>query len=496
MKQKLSFKSIIIAFIGMLMLSCQYDIDEYQENNQHQEKLGYKATKITLNDVKDNPVAFSKLTNPVKNKSLSKLNHRIINDSINNFSIDTEIGTFIEMENYHSYTFKVIRPNGSNYLLENLVVSKDGTNEYETYLYLYDITPQELQMVKEGANINLSNKISRILIENSNIVTDINAKEFPCFVQVTTYIPSQNCTGADHHAFGDITCPLFLNGLPGQAQAGYYITESVLSTCNDSSGGGGNEEDTSDPTQTTGSGGGSTTVTTPTTCTRNCPELYEEEDLITSEELCNDLASKDLNLDFNAKMADLKNRAATQEFESAYAMYQNAGSGLNFSPRFDGTTQDKSVLLERPSMLTTSPTNCIGFIHCHLDDGSTFLVFSFTDLTALAHVVNDSTRPTSEYGVYVTTASGTFCLKVKNRIKFKNTLGWLMVNKLKYENEFSKFVKINDPLNKQTLGLLKFMKENDFNTMLDLYKKNETTNEWELLELNSNSTDLVKTNCN
>jgi hypothetical protein len=150
MKKNLSLKTFLLMILGIIITSC---VDDYELENNNIKSIktsNFKTSKITLKDVKLNSIAYSKLTKPKKDKSISKLNHKIINDSINNFSIDTEIGTFIEANNYHSYTFKVVRPNGSAYLLENLVVSKEGTNDYVTYLYQYDITEQELQMLKEG----------------------------------------------------------------------------------------------------------------------------------------------------------------------------------------------------------------------------------------------------------------------------------------------------------------------------------------------------------
>jgi PBP1b-binding outer membrane lipoprotein LpoB len=133
MRKKQNFKVILFLLLGVIIVSCVDDYEPINNKIKNRETSNFKTTKITLKDVKQNSIAFSKLTNPKKDKSIGKLNHKIINDTINNFSIDTEIGTFIESDNYHSYTFKVIRPNGSAYLLENLVVSKEGTNDYALY---------------------------------------------------------------------------------------------------------------------------------------------------------------------------------------------------------------------------------------------------------------------------------------------------------------------------------------------------------------------------
>ncbi|CAM3824219.1 hypothetical protein FLGE108171_15875 [Flavobacterium gelidilacus] len=332
MKKKENLKILLLLLLGIIISSCVDDYD-LNENNRTQsvKTRDFKTTKITLNDVDQYSIAFSKLTNPKKDKSLSKVNHKIINDTINNFSIDTEIGTFIESGNYHSYTFKVIRPNGSVYLLENLVVSKEGTNEYETYLYQYDITIQELQMLKEGLNINLLDKISRVTIENTNILTNLNAKEFPCFVQVTSYVAATTCTGSEHHNYGDSEC--LLTGWNAASPA-HYITESVLSTCNDNSGGGGGGEgNPSDPSQTTGSGGGPrTTVTTPTVCVKDCIEYIYEE----GESPCDKIKSNTNNSAYKQKFKALTNN---------YGLSHETGFGQVGSSLIDGTNNNNHQII-------------------------------------------------------------------------------------------------------------------------------------------------------
>lgn len=300
------------------MLSCQYEIDDYQENHQHLEKKGYKIKRITLNDAKQNPVAYSKLTNPVKNKTLNKLNHKIVNDTINDFSIDTEIGTFIESGNYHSYTFKVIRPNGSNFLLENLVLSKEGSDDYIIYLYQYDLTDQELHMLKQGININIQDKVTSILIDNPNLATDILAREYPCFVETATWIYGTSCSGNGHHAYGE---PCDKTG-DEAATPGYIQYSYVLTTCNDN---GGDDFSNTDvpfdpgdqaggPGSNTGTGNDGTNpdydptdpdlhdhtvVTTPT-----LEEFFEEEE----EEIDCNITVEHLNQLFPNSTADVRNK--------------------------------------------------------------------------------------------------------------------------------------------------------------------------------------------
>jgi hypothetical protein len=109
----------------------------------------------------------------------------------------------------------------------------------------------------------------------------LNAKEYPCFVQVITFIPGTICTGKLEHSYGQSGC--LLTGWDA-ATPDHYITESVLSSCSDGSGGFDNGDDGPyDPTETTGGGGTHTTVTTPTfePC-ETCVELGEDNN-------CNEL---------------------------------------------------------------------------------------------------------------------------------------------------------------------------------------------------------------
>ncbi|THD30425.1 MAG: hypothetical protein DI588_16050 [Flavobacterium johnsoniae] len=218
--------------------------------------------------------------------------------------------------------------------------------------------------------------------------------------------------------------------------------------------------------------------------------------IILRNDPCKDLKEKSENISFKEKMEELKGKAATQNFESAYAMYQNPAEGLSFSPEATGSVNEPAVELTLNMSSTQTPTNAIGFIHCHLDNRRTFKVFSFTDIIALAYVASVSTRPTSELGIFVVTASGTFALKVNNRISLKNNLLWMQMAQKSYETDFAEEVKMDDSIDKQTLGLLRFMKKAFKDRMLgiDLYKQN-SDEIWEKLELSNNEQTVKSKKC-
>lgn len=218
--------------------------------------------------------------------------------------------------------------------------------------------------------------------------------------------------------------------------------------------------------------------------------------IILRNDPCKDLKEKSENVSFKEKMEELKGKAATQNFESAYAMYQNPAEGLSFSPEATGSVNEPAVELTLNMSSTQTPTNAIGFIHCHLDNGRTFKVFSFTDIIALAYVASVSTRPTSELGIFVTTASGTFALKVNDRIALKNNLLWMQMAQKSYEKEFAEKVDKDHPLDKQVLGLLRFMKKafKDRTLGIDLYQQ-DSNGTWEKLELSNNEKNVNSKKC-
>ncbi|WP_277017250.1 hypothetical protein [Flavobacterium lindanitolerans] len=248
------------------------------------------------------------------------------------------------------------------------------------------------------------------------------------------------------------------------------------------------------PLQPDGGGGGSPN-----------PETDSDEEtvvnlpiqtIILRNDPCKDLKDKSENISFKEKMEELKGKAATQNFESAYAMYQNPAEGLSFSPEATGTVNEPAVELTLNMSSTQTPTNAIGFIHCHLDNGTTFKVFSFTDMIALAYVASVSTRPTSELGIFVVTASGTFALKVNDRIVLKNNLLRMQMAQKGYETAFAEEIRINDTIDAQILGLLKFMKNKfkDITLGVDLYKQ-VSDGTWEKLELSNNEKTVKSKKC-
>ena len=64
-----------------------------------------------------------------------------------------------------------------------------------------------------------------------------------------------------------------------------------------------------------------------------------------------------------------------------------------------------------------------------------------------------------------------------------------------YETIMEEKFKLTDNLQTQIKGLLKFMKENGFSNMIDLYQKDETDQKWQRLALNRNETEVEPKKC-
>ena len=463
--------------------------EEIIKNNNYKKEINIytKSFDELINDSKF-ANSFNKLPN---NKSAIKtsLQGKTIMEQEYGFIITNTPIRVMQVDNITSYTFHIKRNLEDNLYFENLVIQNDSIGNTTANIVKY--TPSEPMTsfaehnsyTFEGETeitsiIYNDNQIS----ETGKIVTSCrDMYGFRCTGRSGT---SGSCGASPHIPTG--ACTFWTPSCIAYT----FITKSCTSyddgTGDD--GGGFNPGGTS----SYGTGGGNNgPIYSDPVCGNNCID----EEIITPQDLCNDLASKDANPDFINYMADLKTRAASQGFESAYTMFQNASLGLQFSPRYDGSLQDPVVDIGVGFTDTSADLNSIGAIHCHLDNGTTFKIFSFEDIIALAKFADISTRPTPEFGIYVVTSSGTFCLKIKNKIQLKQMLVRMIGTQFTYENNFAKKVKTSDSLDKQILGFLKFLKENHFGNILELYKKNETNNTWQKQELNSNETTVNPTNC-
>lgn len=484
---KLKFLTTL-TLISVIFAACEMNEDVISENHYSNDlkiKLYEKKYEQLMTEKK-----FVKSFSKIPKKSSNSILNRTVMEDEYGFTISDKPAKVIEMNGDVSYTFLIERDSIATDFFENLVVQTDSLDNTEAYIIKYTLTSDFFNTDHNSLDYTATKEITSIIYNNQNSTSSTSNK----------IIYQTDCVVVNY-----ITCCQSWSGGPGSchpaqevcltSSAGtQYLSSTSETICTtteidlgDTSGGG------SSSSGSGGSGGGGSVNTSPVNNCTTCIEIDEE--IITPQDLCNDLAAKDANPDFINYMADLKSRAASQNFESAYTMFQNAILGLQFSPRYDGSLQEPEVNIGVGFTDTLADLNSIGAIHCHLDNGTTFKIFSFSDIIALAEFADISTRPTSEFGIYVVTSSGTFCLKIKNKIQLKQMLTIMRMTLKTYEDDFDKFVKKEQNLDTQVLEFLKFLKIKQFGNILELYKKDETNNVWQKQELNSNETTVTPTNC-
>ncbi|CAM4358872.1 hypothetical protein [Flavobacterium terrigena] len=450
MKKLLSEKLFIFGMI-FVQFSCSEELYEEKIN-----QTSYSVRYVNSEFYKKN----KSLINTLEHNKINNIS-KIINDTINGITIDTDLVKYVESQENNSYTFMVLNQDGN--FLDNLVLMSQSDGTYQPYLLRHYLSSLEINALNTNQNINFTNKTKVFKITESNIVTDVFDKIGleDCVVnytteEVVTLTPIDQCDcfptafeeSFSHVLIGDMIC-----------------------------------------TQGGGGGGGSEIVTSPHSIGGGGPVTP-----------CDDLIYKDSITEFASKMIELKTKAGNQNFESAYVLYQNASQGLLFSQEQVGDPNDKytggQVELNLSNDIYSTPTNGIGFIHCHLNNGTTFGVFSFSDILGFAQLAVLSTRPVVEFGLYVTSDLGTFALKIKNKTAFRSYFQMMNSIQNEFEIEFAKTVKKTDGIDKQKKGFLKFLKAKNLDAMIEFYEKNSTTNNWNRLKLNSNESQIIEEPCN
>ena len=394
MTQKLKKLSIISLLLSAFVIfSCSEDY-EVHDHNHNESKI--KVKPITIKDVSTNARALEKLTNPKSRFKTNSSTDRIINDTINNFSIDTDYGLYIEDGDYHSYTFKITRPNGSNYLLENVVVSKKNDTEYETILYQYNITEQELEMIDDGDFVNLEGKMNKIFLENSIITSEVTGKYYfngSCYEDNPVYVAGNTCPSGQHdlnfilsNMGSDDQCEYYLNGTY-TATAGHWTWQSTLVPCDDAGGGG-----VGGTSSYSGGFGGTGGVTTsPVNNCKTCiaPYIPDPCDKVKNLLL--------LNPDITTKLQQLDTQTSSTSEHGAFLL--NNGTGVQ------NLTASSSGEIE---LVIPSNGILIFLAHTHNSpSNSTYSVFSWEDMEGIAELLKRGNIDANQFVTFLMTADGT-----------------------------------------------------------------------------------------
>ena len=481
MKNKLNKILLLNCLIGTIFVSCNSE-DNYLKEKNYQENLNLQLRKVTLKDVESNLKVYEKLTIPkARFKNVGNTN-KTINDSINNFSIDSNLGIYIQNGDYHSYTFKINRPNGSTFLLENVVVSKMPNNEYETILYQYNINEYELEQIQNREYIDLTGKINKVLLENSNIADEITGKYYfngSCWEDYSYYQPEQRCTEGGNHPFS--RCSQCVGcGTSSGPQPGGMISGSTVVPCDDDSGA------PFIPDQNNPSPGNSyhganvnTNLSTPVDLCPTCP-LFDGNETTPP---CNQLKKLTDTKSIQSALAYLKKNKLDKPSEFGYSVSTFSGSSGIATP---------SVIQSAPrnphGIKLPSGGNIIGALHVHVLTGC--LMFSHEDFRALAVIANNNNNDLdcSTFFVTLTTNDGTFAIMIDDFATFFDAM-----KGLKYldfhkdiEKEYKKEGLPSTSINYQKI-LLKAMSKHNIGA--SLYKANPDLSGWSKLSLDPANPD-------
>lgn len=260
MRKKQNFKILSFFFIGLIILSCNYD-DGTNNSTTSQTSDNFVLKKMHLKEYSKNTKLFNQI-NKVKSKKLKPINNtgKIVNSSDDNFTVNTDFATYIENNGKHSYTFKINREN-PQYLLENLVLNSNESLGYDAYIVQYDINENEYNQLHAAVNINLSDKVTITNLVDENLITNIFNKEEVVDISTmclnTTVIAANSCPCAGHTIYDIIANPGIC--ICNQSFT-LYPTQTIYSwgECTISTGGGGSGSGTGG-TSGGGSGGEDTT---------------------------------------------------------------------------------------------------------------------------------------------------------------------------------------------------------------------------------------------
>lgn len=429
-----------------MLFGCSEDLFDEQINNSK-----FKVNYVDSKGLKKNV----ELLKSLKKERLidSNISGRIINDPINNFSIDTDFVKHLQGENFDSYTFNIIEKE-ENYL-DNLVLMSQNDGSYMPYVMRYSFTEQDKQALITGSPIDFTNKGKVLLLNDYNIVSSALGRlmyQEECNMTSTweevvtiSHDPNQcDCYGPDYVTYSHV------------------LVGSM--TCD--GGGGGSELD---DVATSPHGGGGTQTFPDTPCGR--------------------MQKKSNGTAFKEKFKDLnKSTNFNKRFETGY--YEKADGSFNF---MTGLDISKKRTLNFPLGLTS-------FMHIHMnnvqvedEDGNPYTEYSTkmlspADVGALISAAGNSIAgglsPYDAYGVMLS-SEGVFSIGLTDTdIAMSSTLKKLM-DKEYTDNvkEIFKNTSANSLQRKKDLQimLLKLLKKNGFGDKVVLFEAEVITEPGQVL---------------
>ena len=146
------FFSIIIISIIFVVTGCN------NENfNPNEQTEVYKLRKLNQKQI-NSTLDLQSFIDKISIKKTNKQTERLLQIDSLGFKLNTEIVSLIEGPNgYKSYSFFISRDSMVENKIENLVLIKEGYNEYKSYLVTYDFTLEEYLNLKGSSFENKDN---------------------------------------------------------------------------------------------------------------------------------------------------------------------------------------------------------------------------------------------------------------------------------------------------------------------------------------------------
>lgn len=468
-------KNLIFVVLTLLFLSC---IDDYEKIEVKKKTENIKI-KVEYGGVffENNPLIRGKLT-----KFKNELSQKRMISSTFNFEIDETLVQTIETDSAIIYTFKILRDNENQNLLENYVMYQKGNSIVRHFIALYPFSNIN------GEKSYLENK-SLVEISNPNLNnTNRGSTNSDCtWLPVSSYqsemTPGRVCGCDGQHFYGDLECNCPASPPTPTTVVTYEVITWTQDCSNTGAGGGG------------GSGGGSgdEILTVPFDDTNNnilsdpCNQLLNNTGQNNSSE---NIRSNLLQLLENTDLS----------YETAFSQISNNGSYSIINSN-NNTSSETSVQIRVGKV--SNDSYVINIAHTHTSD--LYPIYSFSDLYTLFKLFQLGNEETKAKGIFyllqkecVTCLPKIYALKVNDIVSFQNSLNSFMNNpdtygmdekmKIKYANDLFhnklKFYNSSASSNLESILLQSF-------NGLKMFKSSPNLNNWSEITI-SNNTILEK----
>lgn len=170
---KNNFISRLLLIVAVITLnSCRNNelVTEHENENYNNSNQFKLTSKVISLDASKHKEKLTSVITDVQNK-VNKIQNKAFGKNTNygNITIDTKNVTYIENgPNYHTYTFRIFRDNGTNEgLVENLLLTPLPDGSYKEFLITYNFTQQEKKTILTGGDVSRKGKMNIVECKSS-----------------------------------------------------------------------------------------------------------------------------------------------------------------------------------------------------------------------------------------------------------------------------------------------------------------------------------------